>query len=128
MKPERLSIEGEIFADLRRQMNLAMESCIAKMRETGMHEGSVGVKIGLQITDSEFMIGADMRVDSMKIDAKVSICLLGYDTSFLRSVEKTGLDQIRFVYILYCNTFFPNRGSNCIDSYRTTIESVYYRL
>lgn len=73
MKPERLSIEGEIFADLRRQMNLAMESCIAKMRETGMHEGSVGVKIGLQITDSEFMIGADVRVDSLKIDAKVSM-------------------------------------------------------
>ena len=47
MKPERLSIEGELFEDLRRQINLALESCLAKMRETGMSEGYVSVKIPL---------------------------------------------------------------------------------
>ena len=93
MKPERLSIEGEIFGDLRKQINLALESCIAKMRETGMNEGSVGAKIGIQITGSEFTIGADVRMDSLKIDGKVSMTVpMRYEG---KVNSKTGLKCVR---------------------------------
>lgn len=73
MKPERLSIEGELFEDLRRQINLALESCLAKMRETGMSEGYVSVKIPIEILGSEYAVGADRRMDTLKIEGKVGM-------------------------------------------------------
>lgn len=71
MKPEALSLESKVFESLRQQTDMALNQCIAKMRETGMDEGSVSVKIGLMFIESEQDQGA--RVDTLKIDGKVGM-------------------------------------------------------
>ena len=73
MKPEALSIESKIFDSLRQQTDMALNQCIAKMRETGMDEGSVSVKVGLMFIDSERDPGNGARVDTLKIDGKVGM-------------------------------------------------------
>ena len=73
MKPEALSLESKIFDSLRQQTDIALNQCIAKMRETGMDEGSVSVKIGLVFIESERDGHGGPRVDTMKIDGKVGM-------------------------------------------------------
>lgn len=77
MKPEELSISGELFRSLREQVDGALRSCIRKMRETGMTEGSVGMKIGIEILeDQPVMTGFGMntvRADTLKIDGKITM-------------------------------------------------------
>ena len=71
MKPEQMSIDSQVFGDLRGQISQALNQCIAKMRETGMTEGNVTAKIGLEIIDSDN--GTGRRVDVLKIDGKVGM-------------------------------------------------------
>ena len=76
MKPEELSISGETFKSLREQVDGALRACIRKMRETGMHEGSVGAKISIEILDDEPVTTMDfktIRADTLKIDGKVTM-------------------------------------------------------
>lgn len=74
MKPEALSIDSQVFDDLRMQISQALNRCVARMRETGMMEGSVSAKIGLEFIDSrDKEPGTGPRVDVMKIDGKIGM-------------------------------------------------------
>ena len=76
MKPEELSISGEFFRSLREQVDGALRNCIRKMRETGMKEGSVGMKISIEILDDEPVMTMDMRsvrADTLKVDGKITM-------------------------------------------------------
>ena len=78
MRPEDLSIDGSLFWDLRDQMSAALRGCMARMHATGMKEGSVGVKINIEIVGDEPMPikGRDMvQQDVLKIDSKVTMCV-----------------------------------------------------
>ena len=76
MKPEELSISGELFKSLREQVDGALRNCIRRMRETGMNEGSVGMKISFEILDDQPVMTANMstvRADTLRIDGKVTM-------------------------------------------------------
>ena len=77
MKPEELSISGELFKELRGQINQALQNGIRRMRETHMDECSVGVKINIEILGDEPITklnGLDtIRMDTLKIEGKVSL-------------------------------------------------------
>ena len=76
MKPEELSISGELFQELRGQINHALNACIRKMREVKSDEGTVGMKIHFEILDDEPVMRTDLRtvrMDSLKIEGKVTM-------------------------------------------------------
>lgn len=77
MKPEELSISGELFKELRGQINQALQNGIRRMRETHMDECCVGVKINIEILGDEPITklnGLDtIRMDTLKIEGKVSL-------------------------------------------------------
>lgn len=78
MRPEELSINGTLFWDLREQINAALRGCMAKMHMTGMKEGSVGVKINIEIVGDAPMpiTGKGMvQQDDLIIESKVSMCV-----------------------------------------------------
>ena len=78
MKPEELNISGELFKELREQMNRAINNGIRGMREKGVDECTVSAKIRIEILDDEPVMKADMttvRMDTLKIDGKVSLTL-----------------------------------------------------
>ena len=76
MKPEELSISGELFTEMRSQINHALNACIRKMREVHSDEGAVGMKIHFEILDDEPVMRTDMRtvrMDTLKIEGKVTM-------------------------------------------------------
>ena len=76
MKPEELNINGELFKELREQMNRALNNGIRRMRETKMDECSIGVKIHIEILDDEpVMMGnlETIRMDTLQIEGKVTL-------------------------------------------------------
>ena len=76
MQPEELSINGELFKELREQVNHALRNGIRRMRDTHMDECSVGVKIHIEILDDEPVTKANMdtiRMDTLKIEGKVTL-------------------------------------------------------
>lgn len=76
MKPEELSISGELFKELREQINQALRNGIRRMRETHMDECSVGAKIQIRILDDEPVMKGNMatvRMDTLKIEGKVTL-------------------------------------------------------
>ena len=78
MKPEELNISGELFKELREQMNRAMNNGIRGMREKGVDECTVSAKIRIEILDDEPVMKSDMttvRMDTLKIEGKVSLTL-----------------------------------------------------
>lgn len=78
MKPEELSISGELFTEMRSQINHALNACIRKMREVGSDEGTVGVKIHFEILDDEAVTngaGRSKRMDTLKIEGKVTMAV-----------------------------------------------------
>lgn len=80
MKPEELNINGELFKELREQMNRAINNGIRGMREKGVDECTVSAKIRIEILDDEPVMKADMstvRMDTLKIEGKVSLTLPG---------------------------------------------------
>lgn len=78
MKPEELSISGELFAEMRSQINHALNACIRKMREVHSDEGTVGVKIHFEILDDEPVMKTNqqsVRMDTLKIEGKVTMAV-----------------------------------------------------
>ena len=78
MKPEELNISGELFKELREQMNRAINNGIRGMREKGVDECTVSAKIWIEILGDEPVMKSDMttvRMDTLKIEGKVSLTL-----------------------------------------------------
>ena len=78
MKPEILSINGELFAETRDQISKAINNGIRGMREKNAKECTVGVKIRIEILDDEPVMTTDMstiRMDTLKIEGKVSLTI-----------------------------------------------------
>ena len=78
MKPEELNINGEVFKELREQMNRAMNNGIRGMREKGVDECTVSAKIRIEILDDEPVMKSDIRtvrMDTLQIDGKVTLTL-----------------------------------------------------
>lgn len=78
MKPEELNISGELFKELREQMNRAMNNGIRGMREKGVDECTVSAKIRIEILGDEPVMKSDMRtvrMDTLQIDGKVTLTL-----------------------------------------------------
>ena len=76
MKPEELSISGELFTEMRSQINHALNACIRKMREVHSDEGTVGMKIHFEILDDEPVMKPNkrtVRMDTLKIEGKVTM-------------------------------------------------------
>ena len=76
MKPEGLSISGELFKEMREQIDHALNVCIRKMREVHSDEGTVGVKIRFEILDDEPVMKSDLRsvrMDTLKIEGKATM-------------------------------------------------------
>ena len=108
MKPEALSLSSKVFDSLRQQTDMVLNQCIARMRETGMEEGSVSVKIGLMFIDSGSAPENGARVDTLKIDGKVGM------TVPMRYESKIG-SQIGIKCINGRNTYMIADGQISMD-------------
>ena len=51
MKPQELSINGELFDETRNNLDMAMKILINRMISTGIKKGAVSLKVGIELKE-----------------------------------------------------------------------------